>query len=325
MNEPTRPPRVLFDTNVWSYLVDHDGIEPVRKAARAAGVDIVACPAVTYECLRTSDRVRRKRLAKALARDCWTRVMPEAFNEAADLRREVSRLRPQWLRESPDRVRYERERSDWDGSGFWWRVRNDPDMAARHVAAVGEERLNRARSETKAARDDAHSRGYTLENFQWEHFSTFDSPRPGWNGEQFETWRAKALRHWWDDLVMGQSRTMNDWLAPWLKLDAIRGDQASWLQFWTRDVDAARLPREWIRWAMAATQSTRRVTSGTPGDNQLASHLPEVDMFVSTDRAFVDLIEVMRPHAPVAFAGTWLGRTGPDAADDLVLALGSLT
>jgi glycosyltransferase involved in cell wall biosynthesis len=75
---------VLPDTNIWRYLVDADVIEAIRMAARSADVDIVACPAVVYECLRMFDVDLRRRLAKALTRGAWLRPMPEAFVEACE-------------------------------------------------------------------------------------------------------------------------------------------------------------------------------------------------------------------------------------------------
>ena len=323
MTDSPAPPRVLLDTNVWNYLVDHGGIEPMRKAVKVRGICLIACPAVVYECLRTSDRDRRRRLARALTRDTWSRVMPEAFSEAEDFRIEVSRVRPGWLMASPDLRQWRLERSDWLG-GFWRRVREDPHMVARHVATVGSERLERAQAETRAARAEAHSRGHTLDNFIWDHNSTFTVPTPGWNGQDFETWRAAALQHWWRDLVLGESRTMNDWLAPWLDLDAIRQDKASWVSFWTQEADTSALPREWIRWAMASTQATRNVTTGTPGDNQLATYLLDVDVFVTTDKAFVALIEAMRPHSPSPLAETRRGPSGADAVGHVLDVLNEL-
>jgi len=58
-------PSVVADTNIWRYLVDADAVEDVRKAAKAAEVDIVACPAVLYECLRLPKPKLRDELAKA--------------------------------------------------------------------------------------------------------------------------------------------------------------------------------------------------------------------------------------------------------------------
>src|SRR4051794_5348345 len=95
-------PKILMDTNVWNYIVDADGIETLRKASRASGVRIVACPAVAYECLRVPDPVVRKRRGKALAREEWSRLMPEAFSEAEDMLAEIRRLRPEWLLGAPD-------------------------------------------------------------------------------------------------------------------------------------------------------------------------------------------------------------------------------
>lgn len=295
-------PRLLLDTNVWNYIVDEGGVEPLRKTAKASGVQIVACPAVVYECLRVHDPDMRRRRAKALTREDWLRVMPEAFSEAEDLRNELSRLRKGWFLQAPDLRQWRRNRADWQ-SGFWWRVRRDPANMARVIGALGDSDLQQARVETKSARKVAESLGHTLHTFNWnDATATFAKPTPGWDGKEFEAWRAMSVAQWWQALVLGGSQTALDWLGPWLDLRAIQVDQASWTQLWTREVESHALPREWIRWAMAEAQATRSTSPGTPGDNQLATYLVDVDIFVSTDKVFVALVEAMRPHCPAPLA-----------------------
>lgn len=315
---------MLLDTNVWNYLVDYDGVEPLRKAAKAHGVAIVACPAVVYECLRVPDAQLRKRRAKALAREAWTRLMPEAFSEAEDLLVELRRLRPRWLLESPDLREWSRHRSDWKG-GFWRRVRQNPTMVAGHIKALGDDRLERARDQSRAARKEAEAHGLTIHTFKWNRATAvFAVPTPGWDGSDFEAWRAFSVSTWWNDLVLGESQTTVEWLGPWLNLRAIRSDQASWTRLWTREVEASALPREWIRWAMAEAQATRATSSGTPGDNQLATYLIDVDVFVTTDKVFADLTDAMRPHCPAPIADTRRSPAGSDALEFVLELLGDL-
>ena len=47
------------DTNIWRYLVDAGAVELLRRSAQATGVEVVACPAVVYECLRVRDAALR--------------------------------------------------------------------------------------------------------------------------------------------------------------------------------------------------------------------------------------------------------------------------
>jgi predicted nucleic acid-binding protein len=317
--------RVLLDTNVWNYIVEVDGVEPLRQAARANRVAIVACPAVVYECLRVADPDKRRRRAKALAREDWLRLMPEAFSEAEDVRREMQRLRPGWLLDTPDLRQWSRNRADWQ-SGFWRRVRREPGVVAGHIKALGDDRLQQARGATKAARKQGESLGHTIHTFKWNRATgAFAVPTPGWDGSEFEAWRGLSVSCWWNDLILGESPTTLEWLGPWLDLRAVRSDIASWTRLWTREVETSALPREWIRWAMAETQATRTTSNGTPGDNQLATYLVDVDIFVTTDKVFVDLADAMRPHCPAPLAETRRSPAGSEALTFVLELLQSLS
>lgn len=316
---------ILLDTNVWDYIVEADGVEPLRKAARANRVQIVACPAVVYECLRVADGKKRARRAKALAREDWVRLMPEAFSEAEDLRHEFERLRPAWLMDTPDLRSWNRHRADWQ-SAFWRRVRQEPAAVAGHIKALGDDRLQMARDESRAARKQAGSLGHTIHTFKWNRATAvFAGPTPGWDGSEFEAWRGVSCETWWRDLVLGRSPTALEWLSPWLDLRSIRSDRPSWVRLWTREVETSALPREWIRWAMAETQATRTVSNGTPGDNQLATYLLDVDLFVTNDRVFADLANEMRIHCPASLAETRRSPAGDDALAFVLDLLGDLS
>jgi hypothetical protein len=318
-------PRVLLDTNVWDYIIEANGVESLRKAAKTNHVAIVACPAVVYECLGVGDPDKRKRRAKALAREDWIRLMPEAFSEAEDVRREIERLRPEWLLASPDLRQWYRHRADWQGA-FWWRVRSQPHAVAAHIKVLGDDRLQQARQESKAARKQAESLQHTIHTFKWNRAtSVFAVPTPGWDGHEFEAWRGLSVSLWWRDLVLRQSQTTLEWLGPWLDLRAIRSDQSSWTRLWTREVDTSALPREWIRWAMAEAQATRATSSGTPGDNQLATYLIDVDVFVTNDKVLVDLTGAMRPHCPAPLAEARRSPAGGQALPFVLDVLHSLS
>lgn len=304
---------VLLDTNVWSYIVENDEVESLRRLARRNGVRIVACPAVVYELLRVPDPAVRKRRAKAIAKQDWARLMPEAYSEAADVRTEIQRLRPAWLRTHPDLSHFHKNRADWQG-GFWWRVRRDPNAVARHIGVLGDDRLEQARMQSKSSREDARKHGHTIDTFKWNAAeAVFAGPTPGWDGQPFEAWRSQSVAVWWEGLILGRSATVQDWLAPWLDVPEIRRDQASWTRFWTREASVRAVPREWIRWAMAEIQATRAWSPGTPGDNQIATYLVDVDVAVSTDKVFVDLADRMRAHSPVPIAEVRRSPAGAEA------------
>ena len=73
----------------------------MRIAARDANVDVVACPAVLYECLRVKQPKLRKARMRAITRQAWSRPMPEAFWKPRICERRLPRSRPHWLTPAP--------------------------------------------------------------------------------------------------------------------------------------------------------------------------------------------------------------------------------
>jgi hypothetical protein len=53
-------------------------------------------------------------------------------------------------------------------------------------------------------------------------------------------------------------------------------------------------------------------------DNQLATYLVDVDIFVTTDNVFVELADAMRPHCPAPLAET---RRSPSGSEALTFVL----
>jgi hypothetical protein len=312
---------ILPDSNIWRYIVDADAVETIRKAAQAANVNLVACPAVVYECLRVTDVDIRRRLAMALTRTAWLRPMPDAFMEAEQFRAELARLRPEWLVAIPKTRSWRAQRDDWCGfrGGFWWRVRNRTGRMARHIGVVGDGKLDRARDEATVAREEARNLGHTIQGLRLDTANAwYLCATPGWDGAPFEAWRGRSQLVWWRNLVMRGNRTMLDWLEPWFDLDRIRAEPDRWVTFWTRECAAEYLPREWLRWAMSEVQALRKVTPGTPVDNQISTYLVDYDVFVTADRAFAECVEAARPYSPIPLAITSTSPAGSAAVDHLL-------
>jgi hypothetical protein len=290
-----------LDTNTWRYLVDADAIDQLRNAARRFRVDIVACPAVVYECLHAGDPTLRRALAKALARPEWVRPMPEAYVYCERLRAAIAVHRPHWLHPNPNLKDWYRQRSDWAGP-FWRRVREQPHRMGKIVTALGGERLENARAESTQVRERAAAAKVTSSSIDFGETVELVAGSPGWDGEPFAVWRYISMTRWWDDLVRGRHQTMLDWLGPWVDRRAIALDVAGWNAFWTREVSAAELPHEWLHWGMSAVQATRKNSDGTPVDNQITSYLPDYDYFVTSDRVFVDCVRLINEHSPIRLA-----------------------
>jgi hypothetical protein len=297
--------RILLDTNVWRYLVDSDGLEAVYRAAKGADGAILACPAVLYEMLRCGDLSLRQRLVKAICRSRWIRMMPEAYEESMELLQETRRLRPLWLITSPNLREFNQLHADWRGErGVWWRARRDAAEAGSWLEEVEGDLVSRARGGTVKLREEM--RGQTpFERMELERWTaTFPQQPAGWDGKPVETWRAMTLQYFASTLLTrdGAYAPVREWLQPWLDVRAIRGDLASLTRLILHDTDARRMPRNWLRWAVATLQATRATSPGSAVDNQIGSYLVDADVFVTADKVFAAIVQRLRTEAPVPIA-----------------------
>lgn len=100
----------------------------------------------------------------------------------------------------------------------------------------------------------------------------------------------------------GGDTTLADWLHPWVRSDLIARDRESWNRLWYYEVEAKRVPRNWMREVIPWAQLEPKVAEGNPRDMQHASYLFDADVFVTADRRYKAALELVRPLAPVDFA-----------------------
>jgi hypothetical protein len=319
-----RTVRVLLDTNVWRYIVDHKAWPDLLRVSRTEHLRILIAPSVLYEALRTQNSEVRHGLARVMTLTRWQRLMPEAFTECQEVISEIRRVRAEWLRPTPDKNMQMRHRYDWTRSrgGFWSRVRDNPDMVAKHIADMDRGMLDRARAESQDRRREfrgsSWSEGVPLSTI----CSRPLSPVPGWRGDDVEAWRFDS----WSSMTSARQVTdhpYSDWMSPIVDLSRPILDNVSWLQFWFYDVEMKKMPRLWLRWAVQFMQRFRRVTDGTPCDAQLATYLPDADVVVSADKALLHIVDKCRPYAPCPLPGTLLIPAGADGVAILLRALSS--
>jgi len=310
------------DSNIWRYIVESNATESVMLEARRQKVDIAACPAVVFEALRGGNTELRDRLIKTMTRSCWLRMMPDAYKEADQVKSEITRLQPGWLDTKPSRLLWYQLKADWENE-WWYRARNSTREEASHIIALGKDRLHKARAEARDSRQRAREQGTVFEKLSMEQKIRLEGPRSGWDGELFDAWRLRGMNRWWEALSHPDSAE-GQWLSPWISSDLVKQRDDLWVSMWTREVEATRVPLEWLRWAFQHVQATRTGNDGTPVDNQIATYLPECDVFITADKVFADCVERVRPHAPVILGRGVRVPSGHDAVEGLLEAISDL-
>ncbi|HEY9309237.1 MAG TPA: hypothetical protein VIP82_15650 [Microbacterium sp.] len=314
----------MLDNNVWTFLVKSDAVETLQLEAWSQGVDVVVPPAIVIEALQANPQSPEGRADKqhrimAMTSAAWVRLMPEAFKEANEVRAEVERAHPEWMNSHPRLRAWNHHKTDWQSS--WWDfVRRTPDEAARIHGMLSSATVAQARADSVRARSEAREEGRTFETVNFLRPAILLGREPGWDGDPFDSWRGEAMRRWWTALeTKGPD---NDWLAPWLDRSAI--DRDGWTRFWTREVDPAGVQLSWLRWAFGHVQATRATNPGTPFDNQIATYLPESDVFVTADKGFAACIDTVRADSLARLARAVVVPADSRAVDGVIAQLFAL-
>lgn len=312
--------RVLLDTNVWRYVVDSGRLATLEQAARKSRTSVVIAPAVLYEVALTVDPVMRRDLLRTLILPAWKRLMPEAYSEAEEISLEVRRLEPKWLRPVPNMVYFNQLRHDWKRSrgGAWDRTASDPLLIRRCHSPD----LNLARKQASNHRQESID---WSPKWRTEPLSairaTLTERSSRWAGEKIEPWRIEGLDIFVRSLRCKDHAT-KDWLMGAIDLDLMLNQFEELTRFWLFKVEAARMPRHWLRWAFGFKQRLHKVSPGTPGDNQLSSYLTEVDVFLSADKTLIRISEMVRQDAPFRVAEGLVVPAGEPTLDAVLDVIG---
>lgn len=316
--------RVLLDSNIWRYVVDAGAEDDLLRLAGGRACEIQIAPAVVFEALRLEDIAIRDALVELMTNRRFTRLMPEAYSESEELLNEIRRHRPEWLRQQPDTQFFNNCRLDWtSASGFWARVESSPSSEANRLNPIQQPIGEGALQEAKLGKEEMSRSGWKRNPRMDKTFVRFAEPTPGWRGDDVEAWRAMR----WVSVSAGIRQNGNayrDWIAPFVEVDDGLPESSEWLEFWLYTAERKKLPRQWMRWAHSFAQRFRRVTTGSPADTQLFTHLLDADVFISSDRALVAILEECRPYAPRPLADGILvpgGRSGVEMTLSLLAKL----
>jgi hypothetical protein len=298
-HDSTGKKRALLDTNIWRYVIDSNLQGMLLRLARDGFYSVQIAPAVVYETLRLKDESLRATLVRLMTNSRFIRLMPEAYSESMEILREIERIRPDWLRDTPDLKFFNRLKNDWARrtGGFWVRCARSPKSEAEFLHSVEAEMIEGAHWQTEYARKEMINIGWKINPPMNKSLGSFAHPIPGWNGDDVEVWRIDSLV----GLTYGLGRKGNayrDWIAPFVELDDGLLGSAAWVEFWLHLSDKSRLPRQWMRWAHSFAQRFRKTTTGSPGDTQLSTYFLETDVVITADKAMLQILEECRSHAP---------------------------
>lgn len=309
--------KLLLDTNVWRYLVDTESQDYLFKIAHKSKIKITLCPIVVIETLRMSDLNLRKRIIEVQTRECWERLMPDAFLQYQDVKAEILRTHPEWELDKKNLHLFRNLRYDWIRShgGFWSAVKNQTDRVAQQYLSKDAVMLNTVREQSREMRSQVlNNKDKTV-----EPLSTLTGSWQLNNGTTIEVefWRVYSQTVWLNSLIE-QKSSLREWMICDFDIELMISYYGlELLNFWAYEVNTNSVPREWLRAAFYILQSQRKVTDGNPVDCAIATHLVDVDIMVSADKNFISMAKQCKDEAPFSLATAYLIESGKKGIDQL--------
>jgi hypothetical protein len=319
--------RVLFDTNVWRYMVDAGFESRLFQVTRRSNLSISIAPAIIIETLRMSDVSRRRKIIELQTRDCWNRLMPDAFLQCEDVKREMIRIHPEWALKTKNINLFRKLRYDWirTKGGFWEKVRNNPEKIAEQYKRQDSAALTQVREQSREVRKSVFEKNLSMVNT-----SSLRDWRGSWRnpitGEEVvaDAWRVYAELIWRN--MLSTETAFKQWLGCDLDIKFLLSFYSSeYMRFWQSEASVEAVPREWIRASVYGLQSERKVTDGNPTDSAIATHAVDVDLIVSADKNFIAMLNRLQDEAPFKTAHGLLVQAGTSGAEEILNILNDST
>ncbi|MQS37323.1 hypothetical protein FFZ77_17335 [Streptomyces katsurahamanus] len=321
----------MLDNNIWSYLGDERAGNRLKKVARYLGHRVVTVPSVLLEVWQHPRTDKRAAIVEAITTATDERLRSEADREGAEVVAEVRRLHPEWIRAMPDTGREATWRTYWTKT-FWreavehhglFRNTDQARRTARTVQFVVDNQKEQ-RERLREARFDLRDLSRITMSPSEE---TTAEQRTGWRtGERIAAWRPYNQEVYWRAFATGrrsvlthEDTTYADWVGARVDLRAMCAAREDFNRFWLYEVEAAHMPRNWLRWAADTVQADMKVTGGNPVDCQHASYLPDCEVFLTADKNFLRVLDRIAEEAPVPVGRA--RRVAPAAHDGIVEAI----
>lgn len=308
--------KLLFDTNVWSYIADAQAL-PKLLSARTRNVEFLVAPASVAEARLLSDAKLRRRLLAVMTHSAWKRLMAETYLESKEIKQALQTARQDWAIDGNQkdfkRFRHYFLRSK---GGFWDAARDDATLPVTDESLREHSENALARQEVRDIRD-RYKRG--AQNGATDHLqkNMVDVEHPRFEVRSIEYWRVESAYMLRNELRVYAS-PYRECLDCFLNVEAMLADPVGFNQVWFNEVRPEQLKRQWLRSSMNYLQRWHKPTDGSPADSQLASHLIDADYFVTADKNFARSIDKIHAEAPFATAKPLKISAGAAGIEELV-------
>jgi hypothetical protein len=313
---------IYFDTTIYDFIVRKQEEIAVRQFLDHNGLRVRVSSDNIYEMLATPkpDHQLAQIAAVVIIADHYE-DRPASWQHAEEVRAEIARCQPGWLRYAPSKKLLRKaERFLVEHRNLWHKIKSLqlPSPGAVTIyerdARTGREHVMNFQNQMKEFVRSKEAR-----------FTSYNGTTPIAQHRKLtaeEFWRDDCMHVWFNALVKKEraSRDYADWLSPYLKDEAFLRD--SYFTFWLEDVDPARVPKNHVVALTSYYQMHYKLSFGNAGDQIHATHLLDVDLFITADKRFHWILDkIVTNHYPEKQRPILISREESSAVEALRVAI----
>lgn len=320
--------KIYFDTNIYDFISATMEDEIVSSYLVENKIDLVASSENLGEVYGISDKDRCKQRLKTLITVASSfEKKPQSWWQVKEVLSEVKRIKPHWLKQTPNNHLVEQEKYYLYNHAYKWEKAKE--LSLPHPSDIAQYK-NDFELGVKLSTLSQKDLRQQLVNNQLD--LKFVSLKGGKlteliSGEILEPetfWRIDSLMVYHAAIVQRfkPSRDYADWLLPYIREDAFRSPTYS--NFWVEQIKSAKVPKNMMSSLVSFYQMKYKITHGNPNDQIHACHLTDVDVFFTADKPFYKILEQVIPHFAQTSKVMLIDRGAPSAFGEIKKEIESL-
>jgi hypothetical protein len=238
---------IYFDTNVYDFITRQQEEIAIRKFLDENSFNVKASSGNINEILATKNQSHRlAQLAAVVIIASSYEDFPQSWTHAEEVRSEITRCHPEWLRHAPSRRLLRNAEFFLDEHRKQWHEIRSLQLPAQEAFAVYQQDVQQGIKMNlefqSKLKDHMRTEGTTFSLVSSRQGKeTLVQQSKALTADEY--WRFDCLLVWFNAIVkrMKASRDYADWLLPYLKDDAFR--RSTYHRFWLEEVDQTRVAK----------------------------------------------------------------------------------
>lgn len=317
--------KLYFDSNIYGFISEKREDESVRQFLDENNYMVEASSDNLFEMYHIPDQAKCKQALRTLTAVAFSyETKPQSWRQAQEVLGEIKRFKPYWFRQpsSPKLIAEEKNflrvhKENWEKAKELYIPQNPSTEAYRRDYENGV-------ANTKLVQKTLRQR--LLENKL--ELSILSQTKSGKIDEVITDdllddtelfWRVNNMLVWFEAIARRNpsSRDYADWLLPYIRDDAFRTTTPSYSDFWLKQVRPQKVPKNRITALADYYQMKYKITHGNAGDQMHTCHLLDVDVFVTADKTYCQVISEVKAHFPACAKIVFVNRGAYSALDEL--------